>query len=472
MFQGHVPIDLCEARVVPIYKKGGIDDPSNYRPISLLNSLYKIFASLVRSRMQQAVDPKLTNTQYGFRPKRSTAHATCVVRRLQDWSEQKSTDLFITLLDWEKAFDKVQHNKLFDSMRRLGLSDHFISVVSSLYQSPKFFVQDQYGKSTFKTQHTGIRQGCPLSPYLFLLVMTCVDYDVRSRSSGYVTNSRIPGVDFDAVYFADDTILFSTSPRGLNELLKHMEECSGHYGLKLNRAKCHSMNMHRDSNIHFGDGTVLDKTQDVTYLGNNLNQTVNLNREITQRIQEAMTTWRRLALFWKASNVSKKWQLVIYDAVIKSKLLYNLETVFLTQSLRKKLEAFQLRGLRQILKIPTTFIDRRWTNARVYELASQTAYPQDPNRSVRPITVDLDERRIRLAGHILRAPNTDPLRQVTYEPDSAQPKHIGKRRIGRPRQQWAFRSNENIHALLSHTQYEDEPFQNVAILRAAQGRTV
>ena len=85
--------------------------------------------------------------------------------------------------------------------------------------------------------------------------------DLRSCSSGYVTNSRIPGVDFDAVYYADDTILFSIPPRGLNELLQHMEECSGHYGLKLNRAKCHSMNRHRDSNIHFGDGTVLDKTQ-------------------------------------------------------------------------------------------------------------------------------------------------------------------------------------------------------------------
>ena len=65
--------------------------------------------------------------------------------------------------------------------------------------------------------------------------MTCVDYDVRSRSSGHVVNSRIPGVDFDAVYYADDTILFSTSPRGMNEILKRMEECSGYYGLKLNR---------------------------------------------------------------------------------------------------------------------------------------------------------------------------------------------------------------------------------------------
>ena len=150
-----------------------------------------------------------------------------------------------------------------------------------------------------------------------------------------------------------------------------------------------------------------------------------------------MTIWKRLAIFWKASNISQKWQLVVYDAVVKSKLLYNLETVFLTQSLCKKLEAFQLRGCSNT----TTFVDRRWTNARVFELASQTAYPLDPNRTVRPITIDLVERRVRLAGHILRAPNWDPLRQVSYEPNSAVPKHIGKRRVGRPRQQWVFKSN-------------------------------
>ena len=207
--------------------------------------------------MQQAVDPKLASAQYGFRPNRSTAQATYIVRRLQDWSEQKGTDLFIPLLDWEKAFDKIQHGKLVDSMRRLGLSEHFISAVTCLYDSPRFFVQDQYGKSEIKTQGTGIRQGCPLSPYLFLLVMTRVDYDVRSRSSGHVVNSRTLGVDFDAVYYADDTILFSTSPKGLNEILKHMEDCSAYYGLKLNRAKCHSLNMHREARIHFFDGTVL-----------------------------------------------------------------------------------------------------------------------------------------------------------------------------------------------------------------------
>ena len=91
-----VPQDILLARVVPIYKKGDIDNPSNYRPISLLNAMYKIYVSLVRARVQKAVEFKVSPTQYGFRPNRSTAHATYLIRRLQDWSEQK-THSFIWL---------------------------------------------------------------------------------------------------------------------------------------------------------------------------------------------------------------------------------------------------------------------------------------------------------------------------------------------------------------------------------------
>ena len=127
---------------MPIYKKGGIDDPSNYRPISFLNSLYRIYVSLIRARIQKAVGSKISETQFGFRPKRSTAQATYLIRRLQDWSEQKGADLFLALIDWEKAFDKVQHCKLFDSMYRLGLSNHFINAVRTIYRTPTFFVQD------------------------------------------------------------------------------------------------------------------------------------------------------------------------------------------------------------------------------------------------------------------------------------------------------------------------------------------
>lgn len=64
------------------------------------------------------------------------------------------------------------------------------------------------------------------------------------------------------------------------------------------------------------------------------------------------------------------------------------------------------------------------------------AYPQGDG-IIKPFTEILDEQRIKI-GHILRSPNSDPLRQVTYQPDSADPVEIGRRRVGRPRQQWTF----------------------------------
>ena len=88
--QGEVPQETLHARVVPIFKKGDVDDSSNYRPISLWKNTYKIFTTLVRGRIQTAAKSKVSRTQFGFRPGKSTAHATFSIRCLQDWSEEKT----------------------------------------------------------------------------------------------------------------------------------------------------------------------------------------------------------------------------------------------------------------------------------------------------------------------------------------------------------------------------------------------
>ena len=115
----------------------------------------------------------------------------------------------------------------------------------------------------------------------------------------------------------------------------------------------------------------------------------------------------RLDSLWKDPSSNPKWKLLIYDAVIRSKLLYSLETVHLTGTLRMKLDAFHLRGLRKILRMQTTYVNRQNTNQRVYQTASDIAFPSG-NGCVKPFTELLDERRIKLAGHILRSPNSDP----------------------------------------------------------------
>ena len=89
-----VPDSFTQAQVCCIYKKGAHDNPENFRPISLLNTSYKIFASIIQSRLANILESLLGDTQYGFRPKRSTAEPLFCVRRLADFAEQGNDPLF------------------------------------------------------------------------------------------------------------------------------------------------------------------------------------------------------------------------------------------------------------------------------------------------------------------------------------------------------------------------------------------
>merc|ERR1712023_395120 len=99
---------------------------------------------LVRFRIQDAVEELLCKTQYGFRPKRSTSHALYIIRRIQDFAEMKGARLSMALLDWEKAFDKIQHDKLFLALERLGFSQQYVDVIKNCYTNPTFFIRDDY----------------------------------------------------------------------------------------------------------------------------------------------------------------------------------------------------------------------------------------------------------------------------------------------------------------------------------------
>ena len=125
-----------EARVVLIFKKGNTEDLKNYRPISLLNTLYKIFAAIIQRRLAKHLDKHLQKTQYGFRKDKSTADAIQCVRRMADYGEQtKGTGLniILVLLDLEKAFDKIDREELMLALQRLGVPDKYTRIITNLY---------------------------------------------------------------------------------------------------------------------------------------------------------------------------------------------------------------------------------------------------------------------------------------------------------------------------------------------------
>ncbi len=146
------------AAVASIYKKGDSSNLANYRPISLLQSVYKVIAALIKERIDAGIDQWITKTQYGFRHDRSTSQAIFLARRLLDLSEVDHSSLTLILLDWEKAFDKIDHERLTEALRRAGIPNRLLRLIKAIYSEPKFQVKAGGHTSSLRRQHTGIRQ--------------------------------------------------------------------------------------------------------------------------------------------------------------------------------------------------------------------------------------------------------------------------------------------------------------------------
>ena len=201
MEQKHVPDDFAFAQIVFLYKKGNHENPENYRPISLLNTTYKIFAHILKA----SIDAHIGSTQFGFRKGRSTAEALFCVRRLTEVVEQGHERLFLIFLDWEKAFDKIDHEKMFLSLARLNIPEDMLGAIKALYRMPMFQVNHNSHTSSRFMQRTGTRQGCPLSPFLFILTMHVMFSDVKDSVNDTKRRKTFQGINFQELLYADDT---------------------------------------------------------------------------------------------------------------------------------------------------------------------------------------------------------------------------------------------------------------------------
>ena len=115
------------------------------------------------------------------------------------------------------AFDKLDHSALLISLNRLGVPEKYINIIGDIYTDPTFQPVAHPDSSVWHPAHTGIRQGCPLSPYLFVLAMTCLFYDVDKKllNTGVPCNSWSTGKPVYDMEYADDTVLIGVTTQQL-----------------------------------------------------------------------------------------------------------------------------------------------------------------------------------------------------------------------------------------------------------------
>ena len=159
-----------EATIILIPKPAP-DSPkaADFRPISLLNVDYKIWAAAIVARINPLLPTLCRATQTGFIPGRSILHNVSFNRDIIEWAERSKTPVVVIFLDFEKAFDRVKWHYLWRVLDHLGFPAEFGIVIRALYTGLSSTLMIPGATQVVLRPSRGVRQGCPLSPALFAL---------------------------------------------------------------------------------------------------------------------------------------------------------------------------------------------------------------------------------------------------------------------------------------------------------------
>ena len=238
-----LPPDLGTSVLVPLYKgKGDPADLNNFRGISILPALAKLYAVLLERRLSRALDAAhaRADSQFGFRKKRGTLEAAFVLRTLIDTRRNK-VPLFVLFVDFRKAFDTVQRPLLWQVLRNLRLPDVFIRAVEGYYRTVHFRVELPTGLTAPIPAGVGVKQGCPLSPVLFgVFIESLLGEFLRGDQTPYASPTLGAGA-VPPILYADDLANVSTSVVGLQRQCDRLADLAARYGLAINVAKTKAM---------------------------------------------------------------------------------------------------------------------------------------------------------------------------------------------------------------------------------------
>ena len=355
-----------------------------------MSVLYKVCAKILLNRLKEAgAEERVPSRQFGFKSGCSTEDALYIVRRRIDQAcASHGGKIFLLALDWRKAFDSISPDRLMHALKRFGLNESMLSAVAEIYKGRMFYVRDEGITSSARPQLAGISQGCPLSPFLFSMLMTVLMKDARDRLSESAKAAFETG-DLEDVLFADDTLRISTSGQHVEEYMVAVTECGSQYGLQIHWDKVYYVPVCHQQPIHKPSGEPIPPQDSMVYLGATIHSNGKFGCEIGRKIGKAAAAFRSLQTIWKHARISKRRKVQLFESLVQSQLRYALASAWLLKSDLRRLDGFQAGCIRQILKIPCSYISRV-SNQRVREQAG-----------VQPFSKAVRSTQLQLLGQVI-----------------------------------------------------------------------
>ena len=183
---------------IPIPKKGNAKECSNYHTIALISHTSKVMLKILQARLQQYMNCELPDIQAGFMKGRETRHQTANIRWIIQKAGELQKNIYFCFIDYAKAFDCVDHNKLWKIVKEMEIPDHLSCLLRNLYAGQEATVRTGHGTIDWFQIGKGVRQGCVLSPCFFNLYAEYIMRNARldKAQAGIKISGRIPQTPF------------------------------------------------------------------------------------------------------------------------------------------------------------------------------------------------------------------------------------------------------------------------------------
>lgn len=355
---------LC-GDIIPIYKnKGDETEPKNYRPITLLCCLGKLFTSVINERLNNYADAAelVLENQAGFRKNHSTIDHIFTLHMLIEIYKNMKKKLYCAFIDFESAFDKVWRLGLWNKLLTNNIDGKCFRIIKNMYNGIKARIKlNGMTTDTFPCE-LGVRQGENLSPFLFSIFLNDLEGFLKSTgSNGLPSISKKFEQEFQMYFnifvllYADDTILLAESPAHLQSQLNQFSDYCERWKLKVNVDKTKIMIFGKRFNIKSDglkfeyQGKTLEIVQHFKYLGVYYSSNGSFVYNVKQQYDKATKAMFGILSKCKCHNLSHECQLDLFDKMLQPILLYGCEVWgFSNLSLIEKLH---LKFCKYILKV-------------------------------------------------------------------------------------------------------------------------
>ena len=294
----------------------------NWRPISLLNTDYKIAAKAIANRIKLVLPNLINHDQTGFLKGRFIGENIRLIDCIIQYATEKNIPGLLLFIDFEKAFDSLEWSFIHDTLRSYGFGTSLINWVKTLYCHTESCILNNGWASNFFEIQRGVRQGCPLSPYLFILSAEVLATAIRKNTN--IKGISVNNVEIKLSQYADDTTLILDGSReSLLSFLAMLDDFSKISGLRLNDTKTEALwigaSIGNDKILLSGKKLKWPKDK-VKSLGlwistdPELSASLNYNEKL-EKVKEILRCWkyRRLALLGK---------ITVIKSLVVSQLVY------------------------------------------------------------------------------------------------------------------------------------------------------